>query len=465
MKRLADEIVKGKNLQENLSVFAHQMMGIYNDYSYVRLSLNYFTYFEIINEDFEKDANLKKLVEDFNDIILKGVIRDASGEELEELLIKLEKIRSYVINVMKGLTSYVDIFNIYEYCMNRVEYRFKDGSEYTKESDEDITRKIISYILNDNDNVVINTKISETVRQLPLRMTKGKFFELLKAGLLVYKGSNISDTKDFVYMLKTSAMLEVSEHISLLNDDIKAIYDEFSRVEFADIDEKTFKDLDAKRAYAVDYIMQSINIYMTLGEIINDTYVILLTKPYILTDTKDAVNCKAIVSKVNNLFDVSDYEEEYDRIVEGFVDLEGRQEILQNRFSSYEYVVEQVLSEKADLLNSLNISHLYNALDRIKALESGSIFVEFNEKEEGIADEKYIDEITNAMISELTDFFNGHERMLNRAVMAHILSGLPVFFGNAMEIQDYIYNSLSQCKDAAEKAAVIEILTTLINES
>ena len=39
----------------------------------------------------------------------------------------------------------------------------------------------------------INTKISETVRQLPLRMTKGKFFELLKAGLLQDENGKLSN--------------------------------------------------------------------------------------------------------------------------------------------------------------------------------------------------------------------------------------------------------------------------------
>ena len=110
------------------------------------------------------------------------------------------------------------------------------------------------------------------------------------------------------------------------------------------------------------------------------------------------------------------------------------------------------------------LDKIYNSLNRITALESGSIFVEFNQKNTAIADETYIEKITDKFINELTELFKSNEKLVNRAVMAHVLSGLPVFFNNIDEIQNYIYNSLSQCGDKAEKAAVVEILNQLRQE-
>ena len=60
------------------------------------------------------------------------------------------------------------------------------------------------------------------------------------------------------------------------------------------------------------------------------------------------------------------------------------------------------------------------------------------------------------------EFFKNNNKQLNRAVMALIISKLPVFFNNITEIQDYVYNSLSNCTNKAEKNASIEIVKSLM---
>lgn len=464
MRKIAEEIVKGKNLEENLPVYAGKMMSMYNDYSYVRLSMNYFTYYEMVIEAENKDEQLKQIMEVFNRIVNDGIINNAVGSDWEKLVEDVDGIRGKVINIMKGLTAYVDIFNIYEYCLNRVEYNFTDGSEFLTDSDEELSKQILQYILSDNDSVVINGKIAEVVRQLPMRMTKGRFFELLKEGIRVYTGSEISSVEDFIYMIKTTSMVEVSPYTELLSEDIKAGYEEFGNVKFSELTREKYYDLKSKIDFAVAYIMQSINMYMSLGELINDVYVILLSSVYKLEESRDSVICNAIIKKINNLFDEGELSEIYDNITEDFIKLEGRQETLYTKFSAYEYVIEQVFDKNQDILSSLMLDKIYNSLKRIMALESGSIFVEFNEVNNDIADEGYIEKVTEAFINELSEMFKKNEKIVNRAVMAHVISGLPVFFNNINEIQDYIYNSLSQCTNKAEKAAVTEIMRQLINE-
>lgn len=469
MKKLAQEIVKGKNLHENLPVFAGKMMCIYSDYSFVRLAMNYFTYYGMVEEGENRDEKLREISGTFNDIIKKAVVENVSQSELEKALVTTEDIRGQVINIMKGLTSYVDIFNIFEYCLNRVEYRFKDGSEFLRLSDEELTGELLAYILSDKDSVVINSKIAEIVRQLPMRMTKNKFFELLTAGIGVYKGSEISSVEDFLYMLKTNAMIEISPYTELLSEDVKLIYNEFTNSSFGDITKEKYDDLKSKSDFVISYLMNSINMYMTMGELINDMYVILLSKSHVLSESENERICKAIIKNVRSMFDVSASnegisDEEYDRVAEKFTDLEGKQEALRMKFSSYEYVTEQVLDEYREELGRLMLEKEYISLKHMSVFESGSIFVEFDEKNTSPADEAYINMVTERFILQLKDFFGKHEKLINRAVMAHVLSGLPVFFNNADEIQSYIYNSLNQCSDLAEKAAVSEIMEQLKEE-
>ena len=464
MKKISEEIIKGKNLQENLSVYARRMMGIYNDYSFVRLSMNYFTYYEMVSEAESRDENLKEIMDSFNKIVSQGIIGSKSGLEWEKLVEDTDNIRNKVINIMKGLTSYADIFNIYEYCLNRVEYRFKDGSQFLKQTDEDLTSEFLQYILKEQDNVVINSRISEVVRQLPMRMTKNKFFELLREGLKVYKGNSISGVEDFLYMIRTTALIEVSEYTELLSDDMKSIYNEFKNTKFSQITKEKYDDLKAKTEFAVDYIMRSVNMYMLLAELINDVYVIILSSAYRMDESKDGIICNAIIKKVNNMFSEKELSEIYDDITEDFIKLEGRQEALQTKFSSYEYVIDEVLDNHSDMLQSLMLEKVYNSLKRIMALESGSIFVEFYERNESEADQQYIEKVTEELTEQLSRFFAENEKLVNRAVMAHVLSGLPVFFNNTEEIKSYIYNSLNGCSDTAEKSAVTEILRQLQQE-
>jgi len=77
---------------------------------------------------------------------------------------------------------------------------------------------------------------------------------------------------------------------------------------------------------------------------------------------------------------------------------------------------------------------------------------------------EYISQKGAELEQELTEFFGKNTKSVNREVMAHILSELPVFFNNVEEIKDYIYHSLTGCRDSAEKAAVTEILTSMASE-
>ena len=202
---------------------------------------------------------------------------------------------------------------------------------------------------------------------------------------------------------------------------------------------------------------------MALGELINDAYVILLSSPYKLNDSRYSENAVNIIREIKQQFESEDVNFE-DELAENFTVLEGAQEKLYEQFSSYEYIIDDVLEENKDMLQSLMLDKIYNSLKRITILESGSIFADFELKNTEIADEKYVKEATEKLISQFKDIFSQNERIINRAIMASALSALPVFFGNVEEIKDYVINSLKQCADKAEKTAVVEIIMQMMDE-
>ena len=459
MKDIANSILKDKNLDINLPKFGQEMMSLYYRYSAVRLCMNYYTYNEMLRERQTDDGSngiveLRKLMRSYLIVVETGVMNQVVGPELEEAVSSINAIRNSIIQVMKGLTSLVDVFNIYEYVLNRVEYRYKDSSHINIKDDETITRELMQYILSGDDKALINLRITEAVRQLPLRMTKSRFYELVKEGIKVYKDSEKSSVDDFMYMLSSSSMIFVDDYTGKISDDLNEIIRDFEQADFANLDEDGYNSLKDKLAYAIDYVQMAVDEYMLLAELVNDVYVLLLSAPYADTACEE----REILMKILSNADDGSAEE-------ALVHLEGKQERLHDMYASYEHIIGEVLDEKKDLVESLMLGALYNSLERITKLESGSLFVEFDsEVDHSIAGEEYILEKYEQLAEDLNNFFKNHNKLVNRAVMAHVLASLPVFFNNVEEIQNYVYASVSGCSDMAEKKACTEIFATMMEE-
>lgn len=457
MKDLANNISKGKNLEINLPKFGQQMMTVYYRYSSVRLAMNYYTYSEMLKDNSTaKDSNdmFGKLTAAYSTVLSEGIVKQAIGNELESAVNGINAIRNDIIKTMKGLTSLVDIFNIYEYVLNRVEYRFKDASDVNVKDDDTFTKELMQYMLSGNDKALMNVRITEAVRQLPLRMTKARFYELLKEGMKVYKDSEKASVDDFVYMLSSSSMIYTDEYTDKISEDINPIIKEFETTDFSSIDEEIYNNLRDKLTFGVDYVQAAVDRYMLLADLVNDAYVLLLSAPY--ADTA----CAERESLLKILEGAEDGSAE-----EALVLLEGKQEELYSAYSQCEYLIKEVLDEKKDLVESLMLLSLYNSLDVISTLESGSHFVEFDKEiDHTIAGEAYVLDKYNRLSEELNDFFKKHNKLVNRAVMAHVLASLPIFFNNVDEIQNYVYSSISGCSDVSEKTACAEIFMAMMEE-
>ena len=122
------------------------------------------------------------------------------------------------------------------------------------------------------------------------------------------------------------------------------------------------------------------------------------------------------------------------------------------------------MMELCDTLDELALSDMYSSLEAIGKLQSGSDFVDISPKEyfDEIPDDSYADMAAEKLITELDRLFTDCQQSVKRAVMAAVLSMLPVFFNNTEEIQDYINSSLIQCSDEAEKKAVVEVVRMII---
>ena len=448
LKVITANINNNVDLEANLKEYGDAMMTLYNRYSFVRFSMNYYTFHEMLREDNKKNAEFNRL-SDKVDAITASFIN--GGTDYETFVVQLDEIRATIIKYMDVVTSYVDKFTLYEYVLNRVEARFSE-----EEFDDDyynsrFTNDIMHYILSDKDNAAINSRISEVVRQMPVRITKSRFFDLLKDALMLYRGAQVESVDDFIYVLRTVATVDRPDNFEEFFPDLYEIYNKLSNANYKELDKTSYDNLLAGLTFAIEEVQGLTDKFVNLVELVNDLYTIVLSMPYAQIDADEMELFKKIITGV-----IEDDEDEFDL----FIKLEGKQEDAYLKLSQNDYIIEQLDEELQKLLPCMT------QLKTITKLTSGNYFVPLNKEEnpELIADEAYILNVLDSFAKELKDIFDKNTNLVNRAIMAAVLSSLPVFFNNIDEIQAYINVALVQCRDKAEQIACVKVMKMIMEQ-
>ena len=459
MKKIVGDLLKNKNVNKGLQEYYGRFMEINNKYAMIRLAMNYYTYYaSTISDGGMVAPGFMTKVEEINQIIENCM---NNKKDLTEEIDSLLSIRADIVERVRALTCFVDRYNIYEYVLNRVEYRFKDEDMPSGYTDEVYTRKVMQFIFEDEDGALINSKIKDVIGQLPIRLTKTKFFEMVSNGFDFYKDGIWEGLDDFVYMLRTCAMLDKTEHMESDYPHLCEAFEQLEKVTFKNITYEEYLECKDILKEISDYVDEEMDQFMMIQTVVNDLLEILYTVGNSLNDNI-IKGCQKIIKCTNLLFTKKESPKSLEEIEDMFVMLEGEQEKLYDSIN-YNDITDYIKENFATQIKELNLEKQYNVLYKLSKLNSDSIFVQLNDnvKNQKI-DDKYLEEKKNEMIEQLGELFKNNDRLVVRAVMAAILSELPMFFGDISEVQDYIYNTLSICTDKAEKLACIEIINGIM---
>lgn len=455
-------IERKKHLDTSLPRYVKSMASLYNRLSSIKLAMNYYMYNEVIEESSENEKNhIMSLLDRLNDIIRKNVLE--ASENFNDSIEILDSIRSEIISAMETVTAYVDRLAIYEHILNRVEFRFSDDEFDSNYYDNLFTNDIMHYILEKNDSSITNGRICEIVSQLPMRLTRQKFFELLKDAFSLYKGNSMTSLDDFSYMIKTLSGIYEPDGFNDRFPDIKSLYDILENADYSTTDKEVFDKLSDTLLVATESITKLSDLYVGIMELVNDTYIILLTDKEAINDNDERSDCHFIIKEV---MDGTNPDEAGSDINDSFINLEGHQERIYAQISSNDHIIDNVIDNMSAAAEELGLTGDFRALRVCARLSSGSHFVPVDDTEEkGMAGEADIEAAYNDVFNELQDKFKKQPVIVNRAVMSIVLGSLPVFFNNVDEIQKYINVSLSQCRDMAERAACVTLIRMIIDEA
>lgn len=467
VKKILGEL---KNCVEGAEVeYVNILAENYREYASVVLTLNYYILYETGYD--EKNYNTPELlgyINDVNAIIRKYIV---NNENVDEGVIKnINDIRNKIIYKLDLLLNYTAKLYIYEYILNRLEYNFEEPIENAKlvVNDENFAKQVIDYIFSNNDSVVINGKIREVIGQLPVRMTKNKFFDLVRDALSIYKDGKVEGLDTFLDKIRSAATLtheDEDDEYSLLAETLE-FYDS---IDFKNIDQETFEKAQGKYREINQFIRVYTDFLSDLQRCVNMTYTILLTKQI----QNNNEECKLdevrsdILGHICDCFS-SEYNDEIDDdITSKLVYVEGIQEkshaiCMQLEQAIDEDVLEAYVSKNSDNCLEENIIRF----KKCEQLVSTSIFIDIDQDKQDVKDMDVDDELletkTEELLNDMKELFKTKDRMYTRAVMANVLSELPVFFVNMNEVVEYVNTQISSCTNQNEKMACYAILSDIM---
>lgn len=434
--------------------------------------MEYYMFYEVVTEDINPYiAMAKEMITSLNETVGQAMSDTLDDTQRKQLVDHILAMRTEVIDRMQVLTGYVDCFVVYEYILNRIQYRF-DEKEVLPE-DTAFAQEVMNFIFGSNDNVTINDNLRVVLGQLPMRMTRSHYFDLIKNCISVYKGSEIESLEGFLYMFRTSAMLYKHPAQEQYFTEFAGVLQELMEADYEHMDCTLYELYAEKVRVSASKLNDLSDLYMQIGQIINGVYTLVVTEPYCVDEEKMTV-VDDVIRGINALFlekeidlwqreDLLTEEDRLNWLAEKLPAVEGQQEKLYQSVNVAEAALDELLEGRAEEIEAAGLSDAFIKLHHLSQLNSSSVFAPLESQESaGIVTAEIAEQETEKLLSELKELFQGRSRMFRRAIMAATVEKLPTFFKSAQEIADYMMNALNQCDDEAEKYASKQLILEMI---
>lgn len=415
-------------------------------YSLVRLALQVFMYLEDLPQSYEGVLSKQ---EDTDQQFMKLLEQYQSGELSRE---ELDAFRNSLIDQMETAIAYADCFRTYEYAWNRLERRFLTDIKPTGISDREMTQALMGYLTAERDAAIVNQRIQQIIGQLPVRFTRQKYYGMVREALTAYIGADMEGLENEMYLLRTSAMVELSDQQKDSEPELRDMLAALQSISMRDATADQYRNVEATIRLASSRLVAMSEYLQMMQELVNDLYVLYLTRD-------DAIRDAALEEHVGHILDglcqvyregsVSIPEE----LCEELTFLEGVQEEYFEGYTCLEPVPASCRREQGNLSRGYQVERLLSSSPYVSLYE---------EKEKGTVTAEAAEAAANEFIAKLEPMLAACQKPVMRAIMAATLSSLPVCFNSLDEVEKYIEGSFGSCSDFAEKETCKELLLQLM---
>lgn len=442
--------------QKDMKTLLPKMLDACHKYAGLQFPIYDYNLYEQCREGSDMDKELTAR--------LRAVIAEFfAGKESSRLLAELKELRNLVVEKMEAVSAYTDSFTIYEYILNRMELKF--AGEDKPIDDEAETKELLQRVFAGQDQSALNVKVQILLSQLPVRMTRAKFLDMIEDSLKLYENSEQETVEKFLYMLRSAAGIYQPKR----KPEFEALEEaekEFAAASYKTMEETEYMELADRMQDVVAELNELSDYYTALQEVINQFYVLLLTADTAGEEAKEAAGKLMGISRYIAEQGKADGSQELpDELMELFSYAEGKLERLAEEVAKGKSLQSDLLDYSAEALKKEGLEEQCRMLELCAALNSGSLFVSLDE-EDNIepADSAFINQATKLLQGELEQLLERREMPVKRAVMAAVLKELPVFFRSQKEVMEYVQYSLENCREYSEKRISLDLLHEALDE-
>ena len=402
--KLVRDINEGVNLKENAGLLTEALGGLDNKIALINLAFSYSILYENIDGTYV-DPDIDHFLDEINEIMKDAFVNKDTNEDLCK---RAEALRNEVIGRVDVLTSFTDRLQVFEYVLNRIRGRYE---EFEDDYDIDaLVEKCFGYMFSDTDNAAVNERIREILSQLPVRMTKQKFYETVGETMSVYKGSDLSSLMLYDYMLRISGMIYKTKGNVMAYKDIFELIANLTITDFDELSKEQFESKFARLTEAGEFISETFDRLSLIIEVVNNLLVYLLTKAYEDED-RERESARFAILKTLDAFkgeylDVSDYISETEVL---FSNLEGFMERTAQEYARLDSAREILEEGSKSVIADAGLKAEYKVLWICSILMSESRFADYSKFDDvrGIVTDKELNEVRNALIADYDGLFSG----------------------------------------------------------
>lgn len=421
-------------------------------YSCTRFTLNLFSLIEDMSaappSDFMKQY-AKKLTE-HTGAYLEG----------ETDFCAMEELRGEILGHLDQVMQYLNCFSIHGYALDRVKEKLF-GSGASEISPDALAGEVMDFVMDGGNDLEINRRVQTVVGELPVRFTKRKFYSVIEESLKSYCGRDRRDLDRMTYNIRSAAALPILEKPGMGEGEIflpfQEIHDvalELERCDYLSLTREEYEKLSDRFETMNDKLSFLLGQLVCLPELINDLYVMERALSYAQESSYHSTLEKTL-RHVLELFQNGGFSEEGDNGDADtlFQPLEGKQEYYWEQYMKY-------LGKKRAPADSCD-EELFVVLQ----LLSGSFGATLKyEPDFTKVTEQILAQSLSALFTDLEARLKRTAKFTSRAVMAKVLSEIPVWFNSLEEIETYIKDSLALCLDTSEKNACMANLKRIVVE-
>ncbi|MCR4605745.1 MAG: hypothetical protein K5639_07080 [Eubacterium sp.] len=398
--------------------------------------------------DAEKAARAR-----FDAALAKLISEKCSDDDVKEIESELKALRVENKKRMDFFAETTDRLIAYEYVLNRIELSFSSDEElddFLKTNPEEaFLNRIMIYLVGKKDKQLFGTRLNSIVGEIPIQMTKNKLFEYIDRAMTLYVGSDETAVDELLYMIRMAGLVyEPGDYLdeypvlnSILADFDATDLDTINADEYNALKDRLY-DMSGKIDYIMDY-------YINLERCVNDALALCITGKYF----EDVAYVSQPVAVTLSSYIEGRPDEE------GLIAFEGRIEGLSDRLQATMSKVAPPAEGQTPDDSDMDIAVVTRLLSNSLFAEIDPVFVKTKEVTKEMIKQK-----EDALFDDLTKVMSTSSKRVKKAIFAKILEKLPPFLTEQSEIENYIRTNLFNCRNKAEKCAVMAILIEMMED-